>query len=227
MSALPKLLPSVYREMAKLTPDLLNQLNAYLEQVATGTKKSKRQAALALLDLGIRERGNIGPRGTIHESAPVRLPVKQYSAFLGCANDADTETRRRIALALGEWGDTTAVTVLSGKFLDEHSEEVRVADVVAAKTIGGREAIAFLTNIACQDESEAVRLVALVGVEELAAGGWADLADREPLPPPARKPDPELSSFIATLNGLSLDRTVPAYLRDRARSAATSIESVA
>lgn len=197
-----------------------NSICEYVNDLRSRDPERWSRAASQLVDLGTNKRGSDGPRGSVAFPAEIRLGTSALPEYLELhLRDADIFVRKEVVSALGEWGDGRVAKVLIDHFDRESDETLRVTYLLAIRTIGGLEAVTFLAQIAATDHSESVRFAAAAALEELAAGGWQDMSDREE-PGPRRRPDnPSLSAAVKALARLSEDETQAGYLRNKARTA--------
>jgi HEAT repeat protein len=216
--------------MDEMTSELKETISQCVARLRDTVGRQRQQAAAELIQLGIRTRGTILPRGSEKSPAPNRLPeYGMQEQILNGLKDADAATRREIALALGEWGDERAAQNLARLLHEQRDEDedVRLACIFALKMIGGEDSVNALARTAAGDTSDGIRFAALAALEELGAGGWIDVTDRNPPPLPQRT---EIrtrggeryaanSEAIEILKDISNDDTQPEYLQQKAKDA--------
>jgi hypothetical protein len=215
-----------------LTAQQQEEVGRWVDRLLAAAGRQKQEAAAELSRLGVWARGSVRTRGSLTAAGANRLPAPdRLPAVVGCLEDADPETRCRVAVALGEWGDEAAAAALCQVLRADGNEEVQLACVAALQTVGGPAAAEGLRG-AAERGTEAVRLAALAAIEELATGGRAEDTEGPELPPEGEaraggqvrtrgavrtRAGGDLTGRIAaTLEGVRADATGPEYLRRRA-----------
>jgi hypothetical protein len=181
---------------------------------------ARQKAANEIFEISMGYDQGVSLRGSIDRSALDGFLINaDFQRLLKMLNDDDENIRRRIVLALGQWGNDDTATRLIDHFrkAPELSQTVRVAFATALKTIGGERAVRALTGIACNDPAVAVRIAALSSLEELAAGGWVDWLEKQPPGPPRSEHRPYVTEAIGSLSDISHDDNQPDFLRDKAK----------
>ena len=155
---------------------LREEVQRLLHLLRNTAGETRRQAAAALQDLGVRVRGGARIRGAVTRAAAQPIAAFDLTPALEALTDAQWEVRREVACALGQWGDELAIEALSRLVHSEPEWRVRVAVADALADIGESQAVESLTSIARRDPHEEVRVHAIEGLGRLALNTWPVLA---------------------------------------------------
>ena len=145
----------------------------------THKREVPEKAAHELFSIGVRTRGAIRTRGTVHRAARSRFPPGTDTKGLLRRFQAETgsEVRIAVASALGEWYGEEALPILTQWATGPESESntgVRASAIEAIGVIGGLNALKALERTAETDPDPTVQSVAV---------GWiASLGKRESAP---------------------------------------------
>jgi HEAT repeat protein len=207
-----------------LAPVTEADVTACIDRLLSGDASARAKAASELARLGIWARGSLLPRGTLTAAGANELPAPERAESLTrLLSDPDTNVRKEVARALGEWGGEESSRSISERLKTELSEEVRRSCIKALGTIGGPHSVEGLLE-SLKTGSEALVEDAVEAVEELVTGGRVD--DTEPAPRRMVRERPRTTAERARADEI-VQSVVQALERVRAESASFSLRSKA
>ena len=207
--------------------DILRKQEAQrlLEQLRSHVAEERLQAAKGLNQLGIRTRGVVRTRGAMTRTASKPIQSLDLTPAMKAIDDAHWEVRRDVALALGEWGDEVALTVLERLMRSDSEWRVREAVAESLANIGGPRAVELLTEMVKTDTHPRPAERALKGLGDLALATWPDKLGSADLnrpvavrtrgamrvrgASPSKRTTPEADALLALLDEVRLRHPYP------------------
>jgi HEAT repeat protein len=188
--------------------------------VGEATNLSREQLKSLRKEL-IRERGALGPRGSVVSSAEVRDQYERFIPELLTRLANANGERKEIALTLSEIGGAEIALFLTDALRSEIAEksineDYQVYLASALANLGGPHAVESLLGTA-EEGSERVRLAALSGLESLATAGSIALTE---YPEPATITGEEMRhaylELAERMSALIDHPATPPYVRHKA-----------